>query len=131
MLCVKTTLRISPIHGLGCFAAEPIAAGTIVWRLDPKFDVSIEAEELLRYDLCQQEFLKIYTYGQCEAGRKYYVLCGDHARHMNHSSQPNVIEAGHGEASNVASRDIDVGEELTCDYFSFDTDADSKLGGKG
>jgi SET domain-containing protein len=46
---------------------------------------------------------------------------------MNHSENPNLIEAGDGNAYNVAARDIKVGEELTCDYNAFDTDATFKL----
>src|SRR5262249_14971779 len=53
----------------------------------------------------------------------------DHTRHMNHSSQPNVVRserlAPFGEY--VAAVDIAAGDELTCDYFAFDADAAAKL----
>jgi SET domain-containing protein len=46
---------------------------------------------------------------------------------MNHSDHANLIEAGNGDAFNIAARDILAGEELTCDYNAFDTDASFKL----
>jgi len=58
------------------------------------------------------------------------TLCADNAKHMNHSDSPNVVngEDGDGVETNVAARDIEAGEELTCDYYSFDLDAARKLG---
>lgn len=46
------------------------------------------------------------------------VLCGDNARFMNHSFEPNCDDDG-GEFT-TAARDIEAGEELTCDYRRFD-----------
>jgi len=43
-------------------------------------------------------------------GERVVTLFGDHAKHMNHS---------------------DEGAELTCDYYSFDLDAERKLGERG
>lgn len=122
MLRVKTELRASPLHGLGCFSAQDVARGELVWRFDEGLDVVVPASELDSLPLTTREFLK--TYGYVLDGT--VVLCGDHARHMNHSAKPNVIEIDDG--SNVAARDIAVGEELTCDYFSFDALAGAKLG---
>jgi hypothetical protein len=39
MLLVKTSIRPSTIHGLGCFAAQFIQKGTEVWAFHPPFDV--------------------------------------------------------------------------------------------
>jgi hypothetical protein len=38
MLLVKTYLSASPIHGIGLFAAEPIAKGTVIWCFDERVD---------------------------------------------------------------------------------------------
>ena len=54
------------------------------------------------------------------------TLCGDHAKHMNHSDDPNLLDL----ETNVAARDIAAGEELTCNYYIFDLDASRKLRGK-
>lgn len=127
MLLVKSFLKFSEIHGVGCFTAEDIKAGQVVWKLDPLFDVEFDEDILKSSGASVAEFLKTYAYGQVNGSKKTYILCGDHSRHMNHSENPNLIEAGNGNALNVALRDIKAGEELTCDYNSFDTDASLKL----
>jgi SET domain-containing protein len=50
---------------------------------------------------------------------------------MNHADNPNtagVHESGSIEGFDVAMRDIAAGEELTCDYRTFDAHVDLKLG---
>jgi uncharacterized protein len=42
---------------------------------------------------------------------------------MNHADTPNCVDLNDDEA--VAVRDIAVGEELTCDYRSFDVESQS------
>jgi hypothetical protein len=54
-----------------------------------------------------------------------YVLCSDNAKFMNHSDEPNVDSGGVTE--DVALRDIQPGEELTCDYRLFDAGSTGKL----
>jgi hypothetical protein len=53
-----------------------------------------------------------------------YVLCGDDARFLNHSENPNCFDFYSGEEQDitVAERDIYLGEELTCNYALFDLD---------
>jgi len=41
MLLVRTRLNPSKIHGLGCFAAERISRGTVVWTLDESIDMQM------------------------------------------------------------------------------------------
>jgi SET domain-containing protein len=130
MLLVKSFLKFSQIHGVGCFTAEDIKAGQVVWAFHPPLDVEINQQELHNLPPAVAEFLRVYAYGQEEGDKKTYILCGDHARHMNHSEDPNLIEAGHGNAANIAARDIKAGEELTCNYFAFDTDVLEKLKNK-
>lgn len=127
MFTVPTRLGISEIHGVGCFSTQDIPKGSVVWQLDPVFDLSFADDDVAAMSPVSRAFLSIYGYGQEEAGRRYIVLCGDHARHMNHSDQPNVVEAGDGSTINLAARDIAAGEELTCNYWDFDLDARDKL----
>jgi SET domain-containing protein len=126
MLLFKTFLKQSGIHGLGCFAGENIKKGQTVWRFDPGIDLIFTEEDLKNLPNSFTEFLKIYGYSPLESTPKTYILCIDHARHMNHSEKPNLLETPEG--LNVAMRDIQVGEELTCDYTQFDLEADLKLG---
>ncbi len=126
MLIVKTNLKYSEIHGLGCFAGEDIKKGQTVWRFDPGIDLVFIEGELRKLPFSFTDFLKVYAYSPLSNAEKTYILCADHARHMNHSEEPNLLETPEG--LNVAMRDIKAGEELTCDYNQFDRDAAAKLG---
>lgn len=125
MLVVRTSLRHSPIHGLGCYADEVIKKGQTVWRMDSGIDLEFSEEDLKKFPRSFVEFLKIYAYSPISEVEKKYILCIDHARHMNHSEDPNLIETEDGR--NIAARDIKAGEELTCDYSKFDRDYLLKL----
>ena len=127
MLLVKTFLKFSDIHGVGCFAGEDIKSGQVVWKFDPILDVELDQQTINTYPESVKSFLHMYAYGQQSGSKKTFILCGDHSRHMNHSDHANLIEAGNGDAFNIAARDILAGEELTCDYNAFDTDASFKL----
>ena len=126
-MMIKTSVKFSPIHGLGCYTEVDIKAGQLVWKMEPTLDIELDEQTIESYPPSVIEFLQMYSYGQESGKQKTYILCGDHARHMNHSENPNVIEAGDGNAINLAARDIKAGEELTCDYNAFDADAKSKL----
>lgn len=126
MMCVKSSVRYSPIHGLGCYTDEDIKKGQVVWKFDPRFDLEVKASELATLPQVTKDFFRTYAYGHGEGENKTYILCGDHARHMNHSTDANLLEEG-AEGLNIAARDISAGEELTCDYTLFDTDYKTKL----
>ena len=56
------------------------------------------------------------------------ALSGSHdARYFNHSEEPNTVDLDGPEGPTVAARDIQPGEELTCDYRLFDADVLVKL----
>lgn len=125
MLLVKTLLKYSLIHGVGCFADEDIIKGTLVWRFDEGIDLALTASEIAQLPDSFQAFLKTYAYVPLNSDDDMYILCIDHARHMNHSDNPNLLETPGGE--NVAARDIKRGEELTCNYQVFDREFKNKL----
>lgn len=116
-MTVRTELRMSPIHGIGVFAAEPIPAGALVWRLS-EWDLRLEDADLARMHPAAVAGIGRHLYQH--DGR--HVLCFDHARFMNHSQSPN-LDCRDPQA-NYALRAIAVGEELTCDYREFDAAAD-------
>lgn len=119
MLLVRTKLGLSPLHGIGLFAAELIPAGTVVWRYMPPFDAAFYQ---LPTDPVVLETLEHYSYFDEEMD--VWVLPGDNARFTNHSDEPNLkIDA----QTMVAARDILSGEEITTDYWSFDGDSSGKL----
>jgi len=126
MLLVSASVRPSPIHGLGCFTNERIARGQVVWQFDARFDRQIPAAEVTALPAPVQEFLRMYGYLEVCEGTPVYTLCGDHARHMNHAASPNLLNVS--SQLDTAARDIEAGEELTCNYYEFDLDGPQKLG---
>jgi len=124
MLLVRTEVKPSPIHGLGVFALEPIKKGQLIWEYDERIDERIREDELDTLPEAIQEFLSIYGYIEVLDGVRVVTLCGDNSRHMNHDDNPNCLGVG---PVNVAAWDIGVGEELTCDYYSFDPEAAAKI----
>lgn len=121
MPLVKTKLDRSRVHGMGLFAAEHIAEGMIIWRLDPAIDLRLTQAHLdLLAPACREQ-IERYTYREKSSG--LYVLCGDDARFFNHSPEPDCtdIETGDGGVT-VTRRAIKPDEELTCDHALFDQD---------
>lgn len=111
MLRVKTYIAQSSIHGTGLFAGESIPKGAVVWGFDPPIDQRFTPEDVAKMTPVMKAFLSRYAY--CERGT--LVLCGDHARFMNHSS---TASCGNDPTRRftLAMRDIAPGEELTDNY---------------
>ena len=128
MLLVKAILAPSDIEGLGLFAGQHIPKGTIVWKfvagVDAVFDIAeIEALPEITQDICRR-------YAYLDQNSKKYVLCGDDARFENHSENTNTTgyyPEGEPFGADVATRDIQIGEEITCDYRSFESDFSYKF----
>ncbi len=115
MLTIKTYISKSkiPEAGLGLFCGESVERGDIVWK-NTKYSEIIYSE--VEWDKLPSEFkdnVSIYVY-KCKG---YYHLNLDNSRHMNHSTNPSVIEDDNG--NNVASFELSVGDEITCDYTKF------------
>ncbi|NJL19344.1 MAG: SET domain-containing protein [Bdellovibrionaceae bacterium] len=120
---MPTYLGPSAIQGLGVFTPQFIPAGTRLWQFDPSVDWRLRGEEVDQMPAsCLGQFRR-WSYIDEEG---MYVFCGDNAKFMNHSEAPNCDDQG-GEHT-VALRDIQAGEELTCDYRLFDEES-KQLGG--
>lgn len=115
MLRVRTELSASPIAGLGLFAAEPIPRGTLIWKRDEAFDREYDLRDLSPENTLLRDML--LHYGYQPGDEPVFVLCGDDARFMNHSPNPNADDIGE---MTIARTDIAAGEEITCDYAKFD-----------
>jgi SET domain-containing protein len=129
MLMVKTRLGPSSIAGIGLFAGEDIPAGTVTWRFVPGFDQLFTELQIASLPEPARSELLTYTYKHPETG--CYVYCLDNARFMNHAGDANtrgVHSDGTIDGYDIATRDIAEGEELTCDYFTFDGNVAAKLG---
>lgn len=117
MFLVPVRLDRSPIHGFGVFAVEPLPAGTLVWEFTEGVDYRIPADAVMR---CPEPWRsELLRYAYRDAGGEY-ILCGDAARFMNHSEDPSCVDSD--PLFTRARRDIAIGEELTCDYRTFDMD---------
>lgn len=116
MLLIPTYVAPSAIEGVGVFAAEPIAAGARIWLLDPKLDRLVHKDEISSLPPAMQALAARYGYPSGD-DPDLIILELDHGCYMNHSLAPNSrFDTPDG---GYAIRDIDAGEEITCDYGDF------------
>ena len=122
MLLVRTRLGLSPIHGVGLYAAEFIREATMIWRFGPVIDLRLTDEQIEQLPAPCRAQARKYSYRDKLTG--LYILCGDDARFFNHSDAPNCIDLQDAAEQDItlAARDIGSGEELTCNYALFDLD---------
>jgi uncharacterized protein len=113
MMLVRCYIGRSAIEGLGVFAAEPIPAGTEVWRFTLGFDVLIAKERLATAPTPTREYFAHYAY-EIASHPGHMALDCDDGRFMNHSDTPNLDFSVPGVAT--ALRNIMPHEEITCDY---------------
>lgn len=118
MFLIPTYLSESSIHGIGVFAATPIPAGTRIWEFHEGVDWKITPEEMDRFPEPYRSRLRTYCYLGDDG---LYVFCGDNGKFMNHSETPNCDDP-EGRYT-ITNRDIAAGEELTCDYRTFDRES--------
>lgn len=118
MFRVPTFLAPSRLHGIGVFAGSDIPAATVIWEFTPEIDWRIPEAEFSRLPEPYRSTLRPYCYVE-EDGT--LVLCGDNARFMNHSFEPNCDDSAG--PYTLTLRDIAAGEELTCDYRRFDLES--------
>jgi SET domain-containing protein len=113
---------------MGLFAGDAIPQGTPIWRFEPGFDREFSAEQFPALSSEAQAHLRWFAY--LDKATASWVLSGDHACFMNHSPDPNTGAPPDSTPPiiTVARRDIAAGEELTCNYWDFDAEAEQKLG---
>ena len=126
MLCVKTKVLPSPIHGLGIFADEFIPKGTEIWRFLSGFDQRFTHDQVAAFPPIVQRYLaRQASFRESDL----YLLCADEGNYFNHSDVPNVHsmeKKGEEEMPVYALRDIQAGEELTENYGEYDKASDDK-----
>ena len=116
MLLVKTKIGPSKKHGIGLFANQFIAKGTPTWRYTAAFDASFTKEEIDTLpDYARERFFD-FSYFDKKINR--FVLPFDDLRFINHSTEHANIHSTPRE--DIAARDINAGEELVCDYESYE-----------
>ena len=118
MLRVPTVVQPSPIAGVGLFAAVDLPEGTVVWEFHEGVDWRLSPEEVAAFPEPYRTLIRHYLYLD-ESG--VYILCGDAGKFMNHSDDPNCADPD-GPVT-VTRRPVRAGEELTCDYRTFDMES--------
>ena len=118
MMLVRTFVAASPIEGLGVYADEFIPAGKLLWQLNPKFSVTFSLADIEAMPTHTREYVERYAFPHLTLGEGYMVLELDNGRYMNHSGEPNTDFTAFDRGR--AIRDIQAGEEITCNYYEFD-----------
>lgn len=113
MLLVKTYLDISPIHGIGVFAARFIREGTKIWTFVEGFDRCYTPKQFARLPKPARDYLQ--DYGYRADGEILFTVDNDH--YINHSEDANTQWRN---GYSVATRNIRKGEEITNNYREFD-----------
>jgi uncharacterized protein len=113
MLLVETFVGPSKIEGVGVFAVSRIRKGTKLWAFHEAFDHLIPESNVAALPTEVQHFLERYGYRTPEFPG-FFVIETDNGRFMNHCEPPNVEFIG--QRVGYATRTIEAGDELTCDY---------------
>ena len=101
-------VRTSSIEGLGLFAVRPFSSEQRIRQINVLREVTPASP--LREELGERA-------DHCDYPDGKIVLLGYPDRHVNHSCNPNAYVRYEGDCSYlVARRDIEAGEEITCDY---------------
>ncbi len=118
MLRVKTTIGLSRLHGVGLFADQFIKKGSITWQYDPGLDPDFSFEEVENLEKSYRNVFEKYGYRDFKLGK--FIVCIDDQRFINHSSKNfNVLSTPDRD---VAVKDINLGEELLCNYNDYEQD---------
>lgn len=120
MLLIRTYISQSAIHGIGLFAGQFIPEGTRTWELDPRFDLMVPKADITKLMPQARERFLHYAYLN---KKDAYVLCFDDARFYNHQIPANTKFVDDEMPYEIATRDIQEGEELTINYAELDCDA--------
>ena len=120
MILVKTSVRLSPIHGLGLFAIEFIPKNRPVWAFDSAVDSVVSEKEFSSFSESRKAVVSHFGF---KSARGDWIIRGDGAVFMNHSHDANLTGSFPDEEFRLsrepvlrAARDISPGEEITLSY---------------
>lgn len=117
MLVVKTKLKEMPGKGIGLVADQKIAKGQTTCVYHPLIDIKVYKKDIPNE---AHDFFDTYA---VDIGEDYLILSIDNTRFTNHSDNPSTKSLGRIEGrfqNNIATRDIEIGEEITIDYNQID-----------
>ena|ERR1017187_3500000 len=119
MLLVETKLEFKEGKGICLIANDFIPKYNKWWQWDDVMDKFISRTAFNHLPSNNREYLIKYAVKDSNGN---YLLCGDDARFCNHSDNSNgngVDNTQHGGLyvnALYTTRDILIGEEITCDY---------------
>ena len=116
MFHIKTTIKNSPLHGIGLFADENIFKGQKIYTENPNLDIFLSNEEFSK--LPENEKTTIQHYGYFDIQKNKWHLNFDDMRFCNHSKDGNITLID--KIVIIAKKDIKKGEELTQNYEEFE-----------
>lgn len=111
MLLIRHFIAPGPIHGLGCFSSVKVNKGERVWEFHPVIDRIIPLADLSTLPDHVAETVQMHAEFLPDAG--IFRLAADGDFFVNHADDPNLEDFGDWM---VARRDIEIGDEITCDY---------------
>lgn len=117
-------IRIQHVNdemGYGVFATQFIPKGTIVYAKDC-LEIEINETDFKKYAPELKEQIEKYSYRD-ERGIR--VISWDLGKYVNHCCDCNTLSTGYG--FDVAIRDINEGDEMTCDYAMLNVNEDMSL----
>ena len=126
MLKIKTKIGVSKTHGIGLFADQYIPKGTVTWQYTPDFDLTFEETSLNALPEVAKATMLHYSYFDKDLGK--YVTPIDDLRFINHTEDVAKVNITSTPKEDVATHDIQIGEELFCNYNSFDSQYFDRVG---
>jgi len=125
MYIVPVEVKESSINGRGVFALSDIPKGRIVWQFADGHDLVMSSEEFKKLDEETKDQMQKVAYLSPTSRMWISPPEDDPACYTNHSRQNNttvVVDAKISpEPYFVANKDIKKGEEITNNYYEFDT----------
>ncbi len=124
MYLIKTEVRESTINGKGVFTLETTKEGDVVWKFVKGVDDKITTEEYGNLNDEDKKYIEKVGYLSPLSNMWVFPSKDDNAKYTNHSNINNLTAIKNIELSEeiyfIASRDINIGEELTNNYYEFD-----------
>jgi SET domain-containing protein len=123
MIHVEYKLKESGLHGIGLFSDQYIKQGDLIYTASPLLDLNITQQQ---FDtLKQEEKDELLWWGFFDQPSQMWHVDFDVSKFINHSYQASVTQhSDHDVAYLIATRDMNLGEEITQNYLEFETQSD-------
>ena len=107
---------------MGAFLEEPVKKYQTVWVFNPLFDLIFSQEQVKNMSKIEKELIINYGYLDTQQFNGWWVFPTGNDRFTNHSDTPNTIPIKQDDCQYimVASEDLEIGSELTCNYSEYE-----------